>query len=99
MRHKAWGCPHRLRRASAVLSDTIFSLFLVLVGLYEEPEKPSNAVDYVKRFMGAPTGIDVEAIRAENDELKKKVAELTSTVSELNKRLTSGEDGEDEEEN
>ena len=67
----------------------------VLVGLYEEPEKPPNAVDYVKRYLGAPTGVDVEALRAENEELKKKVASLQETVEELNKRLTEGED-EDE---
>ena len=35
----------------------------VLVGLYEEPERPPNAVDYIKRYMGAPTGVDVEALR------------------------------------
>ena len=63
-----------------------------MVGLYEEPEKPPNAVDYVKRYMGAPTGVDVEAIRAENEELKKKVASLQETIEELNKRLTEGEE-------
>ena len=35
----------------------------VLVGLYEEPDRPPNAVDYIKRYMGAPTGVDVEALR------------------------------------
>lgn len=64
----------------------------MLVGLYEEPEKPPNAVDYVKRYMGAPTGVDVEALRAENEELKKKVGALQETIEELNKRLTEGED-------
>lgn len=68
----------------------------VLVGLYEEPEKPPNAVDYVKRYMGAPTGIDVEALRAENEELKKKVLSLQETVEELNKRLLSGGDDEED---
>jgi hypothetical protein len=60
----------------------------VLVGLYEEPERPPNAVDYVKRYMGAPTGVDVEAIRAENDNLKKEVAELKSTIEDLNARVS-----------
>ena len=64
----------------------------MLVGLYEEPEKPPNAVDYVKRYMGAPTGVDVEALRAENEELKKKVSSLQETIDELNKRLTEGEE-------
>ena len=34
----------------------IDALTKVLVGLYEEPERPPNAVDYIKRYMGAPTG-------------------------------------------
>lgn len=42
-------------------SGVIDALTKVLVGLYEEPERPPNAVDYIKRYMGAPTGIDVDA--------------------------------------
>ena len=49
----------------------ISSTSLVLVGLYEEPERPPNAVDYIKRYMGAPTGVDVEAIKFENEVMKK----------------------------
>ena len=60
---------------------------LVLVGLYEEPERPPNAVDYIKRYMGAPTNIDVEAIRAENESLKKQIQDLTSNLAELQKQV------------
>jgi len=79
----------------SLLSFSSLSLSLspivVLVGLYEEPERPPNAVDYVKRYMGAPTGVDVEAIRSENDSLKKEVAELKATIEELNARRLEGE--------
>eukprot|EP00518_Triparma_eleuthera_P004968 CAMPEP_0182456838 /NCGR_PEP_ID=MMETSP1319-20130603/2561_1 /TAXON_ID=172717 /ORGANISM="Bolidomonas pacifica, Strain RCC208" /LENGTH=96 /DNA_ID=CAMNT_0024655161 /DNA_START=43 /DNA_END=333 /DNA_ORIENTATION=- len=75
-------------------SGVIDALTKVLVGLYEEPERPPNAVDYIKRYMGAPTGIDVEAIRAENEALKKEREELTSTIEVLNARLQ--EAGEEE---
>ena len=54
----------------------------VLVGLYEEPERPANAVDYIKRYMGAPTGIDVEAIKAENARLKLENKELRTQIEE-----------------
>jgi hypothetical protein len=57
---------------------------VVLVGLYEEPERPQNAVDYIKRYMGAPTGIDIDAIRLENEKLKKEKAELESQLKLLN---------------
>lgn len=53
---------------------------VVLVGLYEEPERPQNAVDYIKRYMGAPTGIDVEALRAECDQLRKDKASLEESL-------------------
>ena len=59
----------------------------VLVGLYEEPERPQNAVDYIKRYMGAPTGIDVEALKAECEQLRKDKAELEETVKSLNEQV------------
>lgn len=76
-------------------SGVVDALTKVLVGLYEESDKPANAVDYIKRFMGAPTGVDVDALRAENEELKKKNAELIKTIEELNKRLTTDDDEEE----
>ena len=61
---------------------------VVLVGLYEEPERPANAVDYIKRYMGAPAGVDVEALRAELDQLKADKQLLSDTVAELNRKVT-----------
>ncbi|CCI45858.1 hypothetical protein ABG067_007285 [Albugo candida] len=72
-------------------SGVVDALTKVLVGLYEVNDKPSNAVDYLKRFLGAPTGVDIDALRTENEELKKKNAELIQTIEELNKRLSSDE--------
>jgi hypothetical protein len=59
----------------------------VLVGLYEEPERPPNAVDYIKRYMGAPTGIDVEALRRECEQLKADKAHLEATIQNMNARV------------
>eukprot|EP00621_Florenciella_sp_RCC1693_P016280 CAMPEP_0182525880 /NCGR_PEP_ID=MMETSP1323-20130603/2788_1 /TAXON_ID=236787 /ORGANISM="Florenciella parvula, Strain RCC1693" /LENGTH=96 /DNA_ID=CAMNT_0024734651 /DNA_START=63 /DNA_END=353 /DNA_ORIENTATION=+ len=75
-------------------SGVIDALTKVLVGLYEEPERPPNAVDYIKRYMGAPTGVDVEAMRSENEQLRKEREELRATVEELNARIKEG-DGDD----
>ena len=59
----------------------------VLVGLYEEPERPINAVDYVRKYMGAQPGVDVDAVRIENEEMRTKMKDLEKTIEELHQRL------------
>jgi len=76
-------------------SGVIDALTKVLVGLYEEPERPPNAVDYIKRYMGAPTGVDVEAMRTENEQLRKEREELRTTIEDLNSRLQEHAAAED----
>ncbi len=61
-------------------------LIIVLVGLYEEPERPPNAVDYIKRYMGAPTGVDVDAMRSELEQLKQENSQLKQTVADLKEK-------------
>ncbi len=60
-----------------------------MVGLYEEPERPANAVDYIKRYMGAPAGVDVEALRVEVEQLRAENAKLNTTIKELNAKTQS----------
>jgi len=60
------------------------TLTKVLVGLYEEPERPNNAVEYIKRYMGAPKNVDVEGLKRENEQLKRQLAAL-SVVDKDNK--------------
>mmetsp|Transcript_25324 Transcript_25324/g.31207 ORF Transcript_25324/g.31207 Transcript_25324/m.31207 type:complete len:103 (+) Transcript_25324:200-508(+) len=57
------------------------ALTKVLVGLYEEPDRPSNALDYIKKHL---SGInEVDALKKENEELKNKVVDLERTIGEL----------------
>jgi len=30
------------------------------VGLYEEPEKPNNVIEFIKKSLGAPSDTDME---------------------------------------
>ena len=68
-------------------AGVIDQLTKVLVGLYEEPEKPGNAVDFIKKCLGAPSDTDVEELRAENEELKRKKAELEGQIQDLKRDL------------
>ena len=53
------------------------------MGLYEEPERPTNAVDYIKRYMGAPPNVDVEALKKENEQLKAQMDKLSKQIEEF----------------
>merc|ERR1712137_1148061 len=68
-------------------SGVIDALTKVLVGLYEEPEKPANALDFVKLTLGAPTGLDVEQLKAENEQLRAKLEELEGKLQEAQTKL------------
>jgi len=67
-------------------SGVVDALTKVLVGLYEEGEKPSNALDWIKKHLGAAAGVDIDALQKENEDLKRQVAELTQKVEELSKK-------------
>ncbi|XP_063716684.1 c-Myc-binding protein-like [Symsagittifera roscoffensis] len=69
------------------------NLTKVLVALYEEPEKPNDALSFIKQHMtaGGPETADVEALRLENGELQKKNEELEQTVQELKQQLSKYE--------
>lgn len=54
----------------------------MLVGLYEEPEKPNDALEYLQGHLkaGAPDTADVEALKQENADLKQKNEEVRCTA-------------------
>ena len=68
-------------------AGVIDQLTKVLVGLYEEPEKPGNAIEYIKKCLGAPSDTDVEQLKADNEELKRGKAELEKKIEDLKRDL------------
>ncbi|KAK2953728.1 putative c-Myc-binding protein like protein [Blattamonas nauphoetae] len=77
-------------------SSVIDSLTKVLIALYEEPEKPPNAVEYVRRFLSSPAGINVDSMAAENEALKKRVEELELQVQQLQEQVQQKDAGAEE---
>ncbi|KAK6170768.1 c-Myc-binding protein [Patella vulgata] len=61
----------------------------VLVGLYEEPEKPNNALDFLRQHLGAtsPETADVEALKLEVTELRQKNEQLQEEVNDLKAKV------------
>jgi len=54
----------------------------VLVGLYEEPEKPEKPLDFIRQYLSGPASVDVDSLRAENDQLKRKIEELQTKLND-----------------
>eukprot|EP00955_Chlamydomonas_euryale_P084066 363920-Chlamydomonas_euryale.AAC.8 len=55
----------------------------LLVTLYEEPDKPKQALEYIKSSLGAPTTGEFEAVVSERNTLKKRVLELEDELNKL----------------
>merc|ERR1712127_570477 len=68
-------------------AGVIDQLTKVLVGLYEEPEKPGNVIDFIKKSLGAPSDTDVEQLMAENEELKRQKNDLEKKIEVLESEL------------
>jgi predicted ATP-grasp superfamily ATP-dependent carboligase len=64
-------------------TGVIDALTKVLVGLYEEPERPPNAVDYIKRYIGAPQNVDVDSLKRENEQLRTQMDKLSKQMEEF----------------
>lgn len=68
-------------------AGVIDQLTKVLVGLYEEPEKPGNVIDFIKKSLGAPSDTDVEQLMAENEELKRQKSDLERKIESVQSEL------------
>ncbi|XP_051775188.1 c-Myc-binding protein-like [Erpetoichthys calabaricus] len=80
-------------------ADVLESLTNVLVALYEEPEKPTNALEFVKEHLGIPKPepVDVESLRAEVAELRQRYEKLLEENRDLKEKLSQIESAQEEE--
>jgi|TARA_B110000285_G_C14919186_1_gene511752 hypothetical protein len=70
-------------------AGVIDQLTKVLVGLYEEPEKPGNVIEFIKKSLGAPSDTDVDQLMAENEALKRTQDDLNSKIQALEAELAA----------
>ena len=68
-------------------AGVIDQLTKVLVGLYEEQEKPGNVIEFIKKSLGEPTDTDVEQLLAENETMKREKNELQKKIDDLTREL------------
>jgi hypothetical protein len=68
-------------------AGVIDQLTKVLVGLYEEPEKPNNVIEFIKKSLGAPSDTDMEQLKYENEELRKQKMDLEKKIESLQGEL------------
>ena len=59
----------------------------MLVGLYEEQEKPGNVIEFIKKSLGEPTDTDVEQLLAENEQLKRVKLDYEKKIEALQNEL------------
>lgn len=52
------------------------ALTKVLVGMYEEPERPQHGVEYIKKYIGATQNAEVESLKRENQQLRTELEQL-----------------------
>ncbi|CAK9800225.1 c-Myc-binding protein [Anthophora plagiata] len=68
------------------------ALTKVLVSLYEEPEKPDDALEYIRQNLGGITGVDIEV-----ETLRKELEDSKAKITELKAKLVKYEADEDTE--
>ncbi|XP_065653327.1 c-Myc-binding protein homolog isoform X2 [Hydra vulgaris] len=78
-------------------SGVLDALTKVLVELYEEPEKPSNAVNFVKQHIGGVEAVDAKSEYISN--LEARIKDLESEVYDLKIKLDKEERKEENNQN
>jgi len=69
-----------------------------LVTLYEEPDKPQDAVSYMKKLLcgGEPDAAEVENMKNEVEQLRAQVEELTKRAEAAEAKLAASQPAEAE---
>ena len=82
-------------RAYLEKTGVVDQLTKVLVSLYEETDKPTNPIEFIKRNMSAPEEIDQDNLKNEYLKLKEENEKLRQRVTELQRQIEAlkGDEG------
>ena len=82
-------------RAYLEKTGVVDQLTKVLVSLYEETDKPTNPLEFIKRNVSAPEEIDQDNLKNEYLKLKEENEKLRQRVTELQKQIEAlkGDEG------
>lgn len=68
-------------------AGAIDNLTRVLVSLYEEQERPKDALDYIKSSLGAPTPEQYDSILAEKEKLSSDLTDAKKEIEEMKAKI------------
>lgn len=72
-------------------AGVIDSLTKVLVSLYEEPDKPATAIDFLKANLGGPTPAEFEALTEEKNALAAELETCKKELAEAQAKLEAAQ--------
>merc|ERR1712207_100666 len=79
-------------------AGVIDQLTKLLVSLYENPDRPENALDYIKNFLGANAqnaNDDSKELQERIDALEAQLKEKEDEINKLKQQIGSGNNGDD----
>ena len=75
-------------------TGVIDQLTKILVYLYEENDRPSNPLEFIKRNLSDPEEIEQDNLKSENKSYKEENEKLKKQLAELTKQLKSSKGDE-----
>lgn len=67
-----------------------------MVSLYEEPDKPATAIDFLKANLGGPTPAEFEALAEEKNALAAELEKCKKELAEAQAKLEAAEGASEE---
>lgn len=64
----------------------------MFVTLFEEDQWPDDPIDYARNFFKATPKEEIDAAVAENESLKREIAETEAKIADIKKQLEEGDD-------